>query len=146
MLMADRSGLGVLELDWNTLSRFLPGGGYAKIQRDWHGMPMTGYRPRTTQTTFSACWRNWRDAELTLALIEMLKNEVGEILRVSPDKTRCRPVPFIDMGLDSLMGVELVVALESRFGVNLPVMDLRESPTIVRLVSKSSCNSEPRRR
>jgi hypothetical protein len=37
------------------------------------------------------------------------------------------------MGLDSLMGVELVVAVESRFGTRLPVMALSDSPTLEKL-------------
>ena len=40
------------------------------------------------------------------------------------------------MGLDSLMGVELGLAIESRFGVKLPVLALSESPTIVKLAEK----------
>ena len=37
------------------------------------------------------------------------------------------------MGLDSLMGVELVVAVENRFGTRLPVMALSDSPTLEKL-------------
>src|SRR3546814_4966377 len=40
------------------------------------------------------------------------------------------------MGLDSLMGVELVVALENRFGIRLPVMALNESPTLAKLAGR----------
>ena len=62
----------------------------------------------------------------------MIKSEVGEILRVSPDKIDPNRSIY-DMGLDSLMGVELVVALESRFGIQLSVMALSQSPTIAKL-------------
>ncbi len=75
------------------------------------------------------------DTELLSTVIEMLKNEVGEILQVSPEKidpTRS----MYDMGLDSLMGVELVVALESLFGTRLPVMALPQSPTIIKLAER----------
>jgi phthiocerol/phenolphthiocerol synthesis type-I polyketide synthase C len=41
-----------------------------------------------------------------------------------------------DMGLDSLMGVELVVALESLFGTRLPVLALSQSPTIIKLAKR----------
>jgi hypothetical protein len=34
------------------------------------------------------------------------------------------------LGLDSLMSVELVVAVEERFGVRLPVMELSEASSI----------------
>ena len=54
------------------------------------------------------------DTELLATVIEMLKNEVGEILQVSPDKIDPHRSMY-DMGLDSLMGVELVVALEVPF-------------------------------
>jgi phthiocerol/phenolphthiocerol synthesis type-I polyketide synthase C len=37
------------------------------------------------------------------------------------------------MGLDSLMGVELAVAVENRFGLRLPVMALSDSPTVEKL-------------
>jgi phthiocerol/phenolphthiocerol synthesis type-I polyketide synthase C len=43
---------------------------------------------------------------------------------------------MFNMGLDSLMGVELALAVETRFGVKLPVMSLKESPTILKLADK----------
>nr|WP_258169335.1 acyl carrier protein [Burkholderia multivorans] len=65
----------------------------------------------------------------------MIKHEVSEILRVPADKIDPDRSVY-DMGLDSLMGVELVVALESRFGVRLPVMALSESPTMTKLATR----------
>src|SRR5206468_2788468 len=41
-----------------------------------------------------------------------------------------------DMGLDSLMGAELMIALGKRFGVNLPVMALSENPTLASLAQR----------
>jgi acyl carrier protein len=65
---------------------------------------------------------------------DMLKVEIGKILRIAPDKIDAnRSVQ--QMGLDSLMGVELVVAVESRFGVRLPVMALSDSPTVAKLAA-----------
>ena len=37
------------------------------------------------------------------------------------------------MGLDSLMGVELAVAIESRFGIKLPAMVINENPNLRKL-------------
>ncbi|RYF55517.1 MAG: hypothetical protein EOO27_20875, partial [Comamonadaceae bacterium] len=72
------------------------------------------------------------DPELHARFVEVLRHEVGDILRVAPEKID--PTRSIyDMGLDSLMGVELVVALEARFGVRLPVMALTDSPTLAKL-------------
>lgn len=74
-------------------------------------------------------------AALHSAFGDMLKAEIGEILRVPDD--RIDPERSIyDMGLDSLMGVELIVALENRFGIRLPVMALSESPCVNKLTAR----------
>ena len=66
-------------------------------------------------------------------LAEALKKEIGEILHVSPERIEDAR-PLNDLGMDSLMGMELVSAVETRFGVRLPVMALGEGLTINRLV------------
>jgi hypothetical protein len=38
--------------------------------------------------------------------------------------------------MDSLMGVELITAVEARFGIHVPVMALSDTPTIERLVDR----------
>ncbi|MCJ9713426.1 acyl carrier protein, partial [Bordetella hinzii] len=75
------------------------------------------------------------DAALQTAFGEILKTEIGEILRVPADKIDAERSIY-DMGLDSLMGVELIVALENRFGIRLPVMALSESPTVNKLAGR----------
>lgn len=134
MLVADRSGLGVLELDWKALARFLPSAGSAKFsemaQKNGDGDAETDNSEDIQRllTTLS-------DDDLQAAITDMLKLEVGEILRVAPEKIDANRSIY-DMGLDSLMGVELVVALESRFGIRLSVMALSESPTIAKLAER----------
>lgn len=134
MLVADRSGLGIMELDWKALSRFLPSAGTPKFSElARHAGDSDGNEDKSDDV--QRMLEDLSDAELLTTLTEMLKSEVGEILRVSPDKID--PTRSIyDMGLDSLMGVELVVALESRFGIRLPVMALSQSPTIAKLAER----------
>ena len=134
MLVANRSNLGVMELDWQALSRFLPSAGTPKFS-ELARQVGENEGDNDTADDFQRLLSELSDADLLATLIEMLKSEVGEILRVSPDKID--PTRSIyDMGLDSLMGVELVVALESRFGARLPVMALSQSPTIVKLAER----------
>ncbi len=75
------------------------------------------------------------DDELSAAFIEILRTEIGEILRIAPDRIEPQRSVY-DMGLDSLMGVELAMAIETRFGIRLPVMALSETPTIAKLAEK----------
>jgi acyl carrier protein len=62
----------------------------------------------------------------------MLKTEIGEILRIAPEKIDEHRV-LHDLGFDSLMGVELGTAVESRFTVRLPLMALNDAPTVAKL-------------
>jgi len=133
MLVHQQSHLGVMELDWSALDRFLPTANSPKFSAMAH---------LASETDHDGQHENWAELLATLSpealqehVIQIIKTEVSEILRL--------PVPRIDaqqsiydMGLDSLLGVELVLALENRFGVRIPVMSLNESPTIERLSAK----------
>ncbi len=131
LLVTDQSGLGVLDLDWQTLSRSLPsaaGTRFSELARK-EGVHNEQQEQRLDiqqlVTDLSA-------EELLATLIELLKQEVGAVLRIDPSKLDPHQ-PLADMGLDSLMGVELAVALESLCGVKIPVLVLSDSPTILKL-------------
>jgi acyl carrier protein len=71
-------------------------------------------------------------AELIAGLVQQ---EIATILRMAPDMVDIKK-PLPDLGLDSLMGVELMTALEVRFGVSLPVMAMSEASTVERLAKR----------
>ena len=131
MLVADRSDLGVLDLDWRALGRSLPSATAAKFIDLARG---TGEEPGEDEGSMDVrrMLNELSEEQLRAAVIDLLKGEIGEILRLPADKIDAEQ-PLHQMGLDSLMGVELVVAVEGRFGVRLPVMALSESPTIAKL-------------
>lgn len=52
-------------------------------------------------------------------LMEQLKVILAKVLRTSPAKLNCNR-PLTDMGLDSLMGVELLASLDTHYGISLP--------------------------
>lgn len=134
MLLTDSSGLGVLELDWHALNRFLPTAGAPKfcaLARRAGDSDSDGDQGNDIAHMLATL----DDAALQTAFGEILKTEIGEILRVSADKIDAERSIY-DMGLDSLMGVELIVALENRFGIRLPVMALSESPTVNKLAGR----------
>jgi NADPH:quinone reductase-like Zn-dependent oxidoreductase/acyl carrier protein len=131
MLLADRSDLGVLELEWRALARFLPSAGSPKFSELARA---AGGAETTDEGTLDLrrMLLELSEEALNSTVVEMLKVEIGEILRIAPlkiDATRS----VHQMGLDSLMGVELVVAVENRFGTRLPMMALTESPTVAKL-------------
>ena len=134
LLIADRSGLGVMEVDWKALSRFLPSADNPKFTELSRFAGESG-KDEDSADAIQRMLEELSDEELLHACIAMLKSEVGEILRMTPDKLDSSRSLY-DMGLDSLMGVELIGALESRFGVRLPVLALSQSPTMTKLAEQ----------
>ena len=131
MLVSGRTGQGVMEIDWQALSRFLPSAGSPKFQEISRNFRASGNDMDTTDDMHYLL-EELSDEELLAAIVAILKDEAGEILQISPSKMDPESSMY-EMGLDSLMGVELVVALESRFGTRLSVMALSQSPTIDKL-------------
>jgi phthiocerol/phenolphthiocerol synthesis type-I polyketide synthase C len=134
LLVSNRSGVGVLELDWRALSRFLPTAGSPKFSE--LAVLSADVDPDEDHAEdIQRLMAELPPDELLATFKQMLKDEIGEILRIAPDKIDDARSLY-DMGLDSLMGVELGLAIESRFGIKLPVMALSESPTIAKLAEK----------
>ena len=134
LIVQDRSGLGVLDYGWSALQRFLPSAAAPKfsvlaLQSDEGELDAEGL------IEIQRWVQELSAEELTVLFVDLLKKEVGEILRIPPDKLDEHRSVF-DLGMDSLMGMELVSAVEARFGVNLPIMALSEGPTIARLVER----------
>jgi acyl carrier protein len=133
MLVADRSDLGVLDLEWRSLSRFLPTAASPKFSI----LARAGGEGESEEEGVQDLRRllmTLPEAELHGTVIDLLKVEIGEILRIAPEKIDPN-LSMQHMGLDSLMGVELAVAVENRFGTRLPVMALSDSPTVAKLAS-----------
>ena len=133
LLIENRSDVGVLELDWRALSRFLPSAAspkFVELARAAGDAEVADDGAHDLKRLLIEL----SEEELHGTVMEMLKVEIGEILRITPanlDVTRS----VQHMGLDSLMAVELVVAIESRFGIRLSVISLSDSPTIAKLAT-----------
>ncbi|OII58814.1 hypothetical protein BIW19_24930 [Pseudomonas putida] len=131
MLLDDDNGHGVLELDFKALARFLPSAGTPRLMelaRAYGG----DQEDEGSSEDIQRMLAELDDAELLERFAEMLKHEVCEILRLPPARLDAQR-PLQELGLDSLMSVELVVALEERFGIRLPVMELSDSSSIDKL-------------
>ncbi|ALM86454.1 type I polyketide synthase [Bordetella sp. N] len=131
LILADTSGQAVLDLSWSRMARMLPSAGapkFSELLRERENEQDMGEDIAHLLATLD-------DKALHDVFSEMLKTEIGEVLRIAPDKIAAERSLY-DMGMDSLMGVELIAALETRFGVRLPVMTLSESPTVDKLASR----------
>lgn len=116
----------VAEFDWNTLARLLPsatGSRFAILNRDRKDISLA-----EGDTDLRLLIAGKSPEEATAMVGALVIQEVAQILAIGAD--RIDPARSLhDLGLDSLMAVELAVALEQRCGVKLPAMMLNESPT-----------------
>jgi acyl carrier protein len=78
-------------------------------------------------------WRKRIDAadpaEREGIIVQALQEVVGSVLRVKPETLRPEQ-PLTDLGLDSLMGVEIENMIENSIGVTLPPTSLLRARTI----------------
>jgi phthiocerol/phenolphthiocerol synthesis type-I polyketide synthase C len=136
LLGSSAGSLGLIDLDWATLSRFLPASQAPKFsllarsamgERGAHGAESAAdLRQRLDGLSGNA---------LTAALTEIVRCEVAEILRIAPE--RIEPATsLLDMGMDSLMAVELATSLEARLDIQLSALALSGGPTIESIVER----------
>ncbi|MBV8588003.1 MAG: hypothetical protein JO308_17075, partial [Verrucomicrobia bacterium] len=71
--------------------------------------------------------------ELEGLVSQAVREAVGSVLRVKPDTLR-DDQPLTDLGLDSLMGVEIESSIEGSTGVSLPPSSLIRARTIGQIV------------
>ena len=68
-------------------------------------------------------------------IVQLLAREIGTILHIPPEKVD-QHKPVFELGMDSLMGVELALAIEEKLAIKLPLMSLAEGATIAKLATK----------
>ncbi len=66
---------------------------------------------------------------------ELLVKEVARILKLAPERVDPR-APLGEFGMDSLMAVELRLAVEQRCGITIPVLALSEGATLAVLADR----------
>ena len=131
MILTHSATLGVMELEWSALKRFLPTAESLKF-REIALAADDADNTDEDHLDLEQLFAELSDAELSQAIAEMLAQELSRILLIPADRIDLNRSVY-DIGLDSLMGVELMVAIEARFGVNIPVMVLSDAPTLVKL-------------
>jgi NADPH:quinone reductase-like Zn-dependent oxidoreductase/acyl carrier protein len=133
-LVDSTSQVAWMDLDWGSLARFLPSAGNPRFQMLQH-LRGAGSGSADSATDLRRELERMDTAELLETLKGLLKEEVGTILRVAPDKLD-ENRSLLEVGMDSLMGVELMTSLETNLGVTIPIMALSEGPTISRLAER----------
>jgi acyl carrier protein len=133
ILTQENGPAAIASFDWSVLSRFLPAASsnrFAALNRNLKevGLSEDNVDIRTLIAGKPA-------GEIAKIVCNLVTQEVAQILcigaeRIEPNRS------LHDLGLDSLMAVELALGLEQRFCIQLPVMMLNESPTAERVTAR----------
>src|SRR5690606_1213117 len=75
------------------------------------------------------------DSQARERVAALLAEEVGMIFRMPPHEINLKR-SLADIGMDSLMGMELRTAAKQRFGVELPMASIADGTTIVDIASR----------
>jgi acyl carrier protein len=132
LLTADLGRMTVARLDWRKLKGLLPALRTAAFTELTLG---SGADAAGDAMDLQALVADMTPAEVKALLVEVLAEEVGHVLRLPADKVDPNKSVF-DLGMDSLMAVELRTALEQRLGIDLPAMALGEGASITRLAER----------
>ncbi|WP_429349201.1 SDR family NAD(P)-dependent oxidoreductase [Paraburkholderia sp. Clong3] len=119
-------GEAVVRLDWAAIARGMPA---AQARRY---MALQGGGASETTSEDGALLEQLRalpKVEAVAAVETALRGHIARILHMSPERIALdRSV--LDLGMDSLMGMELGMAVEESFGVKLSIMAIAEGATV----------------
>ncbi len=134
MLLQNSPTLGFSHYDWRILSKYISNSHSPKF----NGLASGKRKLDNTEdlnTDIKQLLNALSDEELQARLVDMLKEELSRVLLIAKEKIDVNQSMY-GMGLDSLMGVELMLAIEARFDVQIPVMELGEAATLNKLASR----------
>ncbi len=130
LLKLDVGQCAVANFEWSVLSRLLPSASSARfteLNRNAKDVCCA-----EDCMDFRALIAGKSAVEVMGIVHKFVTQEIAQILSINLD--RIEPNRSLhDLGMDSLMAVELALGLEQRFSIQLPAMMLNESPTVERV-------------
>jgi acyl transferase domain-containing protein/NADPH:quinone reductase-like Zn-dependent oxidoreductase/acyl carrier protein len=119
--------IGIIDVNWDILTKSLPGtwtrtAALLDIQKN-------GMLPPFLNNLFTLEQDHWQNT-----ILDGLRKLITEVTGTS--EAALQPeMKLTDLGFDSIMSVELVVAIQYNLGINLSIMEILGARTIVQLAS-----------
>jgi NAD(P)-dependent dehydrogenase (short-subunit alcohol dehydrogenase family)/acyl carrier protein len=121
--------IGIMDVDWAQWGKFEPTGG--KSLRFAH---LTGARNVGVNASVAETLRRLPPDERFEIVELMLAEQVAQTLKIAPDRIEVKQ-SLTDMGVDSLMAVQLQIAINMAFGVEISAFELTRGVSIRHLVT-----------
>jgi acyl carrier protein len=139
LLAADRSGIGVARVDWPLWEQALPAVARRPrfdqvVSQGSHGGD-GGAGPSAAPRAFALALQAAPAGERLGRAAEVLRQVVAHVLRLPP--SRLDPHQNLSqLGIDSLMAVELQTLVADRTGVRFSPMDFMAGPTVLSMAAR----------
>ncbi len=134
--------IGIMDVNWQKLGQFNPA--WAASPRSSYLLAKEGKQSDVDNTLISKIL-DVAPGEQEEMLVFLLAEMVTEILRIPPDKVDVHQ-PLTNMGMDSLIAVELQTAISLKIGAELTTLELLKENSITllakRLMVKLGISSE----
>ncbi len=132
LLSADEAHAIVIKPNWSRMKRSLPIANSSLFSEVMHAVDENDiYEGEDILTLLDGL----SDSEKQLVIVNILNAEISRILHIPVEKIeQHRPVQ--EIGVDSLMGMELATAINTRFGIDIPLMILANNITIDGLATR----------
>jgi len=121
LVARNRAAAAIVAFDPASLVRHLPAAGSAKFRDVAGRRGAAGAAHR--EFDFERLLAEASPEEIRQLLVELITAETAKVLRLAPDRIDPRKSIF-DLGMDSLMGLELMMGLDEALGIKLPSMSL----------------------
>jgi NAD(P)-dependent dehydrogenase (short-subunit alcohol dehydrogenase family)/acyl carrier protein len=121
--------IGIMDVDWVQWGKFEPKGG--KSPRFAH---LTGKREGGGSQSVADSLRQLPAAERFSIVELMLAEQIAQTLRIPADRIDLKR-PLTEMGIDSLMTVEMQIAINMAFGIELSALELTRGFSITQLTT-----------
>jgi NAD(P)-dependent dehydrogenase (short-subunit alcohol dehydrogenase family)/acyl carrier protein len=137
-VLAEPAQLGVLRADWSVVLRQFPAGQVPPFLAE----VATEGRPATRADSSAAGWAKFhrrvqhaQPSQQRELLQELVAAELADVLRLGPGQRLAPDQLFFEIGMDSLMAVELKMRLETALARALPATLVFEYPSIAALTA-----------
>ena len=137
LLEADRTGVAVVDLDWRKLVRSMPG------IRSVRFRGLGGRRGEEGgDGDIHSLIEGLTEDEALETVTRLLLEQMATVLRLPASKIGVA-ASIYDLGMDSLMAVELLTAIQSRFGIRIPTAAMTEGLTVAQIAARIALELSP---
>ena len=130
LMREGRSGVAVANLDWRVLRRTL-----STVRTNRFALLDPFTEEGGKGGDLHELLAGLSESEVQETVTELLTEQVAKVLRLPVERVE-RDASIYDLGMDSLMAVELHMAVEEHFHIHVPVMAVTEGASIAALAGR----------